>query len=304
MHSSASMRTFLIVASNKEVGEQVKQALHGTGKPLLALDIVTDLSNLSGYADSWKPQVLVADSRLKIDIEGCTVPVVKFNPLAFDVETLSNRIMQPPATTPTTAPPSTISKQPAHGIAVGFQGVKGGVGTTTVVAGMAEAAVQSGYRAAILDLAGDCAITLRAQADEQDGHLYLTDKGILVVQGVADLQQIWQVLSEEYDVIVVDAGRVGERKTETRALIRLGVLFFLVVTSKEIELLQPGSYPGYRLFLNQQPDRRWWQWDMAGGVLYDPERTDRVNRGEFGASSPFLLGMQEFTARVVQREIV
>ena len=178
MNSSASMRTFLIVALNEEIGEQVKQALHGTGKPLLALDIVTDLANLSGYADSWKPQVLVADSRLKIDIEGCTVPVVKFNPLAFDVETLSNRIMQPPASTPVAPSSPTISKQPAHGIAVGFQGVKGGVGTTTVVAGMAEAAVQSGYRAAILDLAGDCAITLRAQADEQDGHLYLTDKGI------------------------------------------------------------------------------------------------------------------------------
>ena len=298
------MRTFLIVALNKEVGEQAKQALHGTGKTLLALDIVTDLANMSGYVDSWKPQVLVVDSRLKIDTEGYTVPVVKFDPLAFDVETLSNRIMQPPASTPMAPSSPTISKQPAHGIAVGFQGVKGGVGTTTVVAGMAEAAAQSGYRAAILDLAGDCAITLRAQADEQDGHLYLTDKGILVVQGGADLQQIWQVLSAEYDVIVVDAGRVGEYKTETRALIRLGVLFFLVVTSREIELLQPGSYPGYRLFLNRQPDRRWWQWDMAGGVLYDPEMTDRVNRGEFGASSPFLLGMQEFTARVVQREIV
>lgn len=304
MNSSAGMRTFLIVTLDKEVGEQVKQVLHGTGKSLLALDIVTDLANLSGYVDSWKPQVLVVDSRLKIDIEGYTVPVVEFNPLAFDVETLSNRIMQPPAIAPVASPSSNISKQPAHGIAVGFQGVKGGVGTTTVVTGMAEAAAQSGYRAAILDLAGDCAITLRAQADEQDSHLYLTDKGILVVQGVADLQQIWQVLSEEYDVIVVDAGRVGEHKTETRALIRLGVLFFLVVTGKEIELLQPGSYPGYRLFLNQQPDRRWWQWDMAVGVLYDPEMTDRVNRGEFGASSPFLLGMQEFTARVVQREIV
>jgi len=40
---------------------------------------------------------------------------------------------------------------------------------------------------------------------------------------------------------------------------------------------------------------------MGGGFSW---MTDRVNRGEFGASSPFLLGMQEFTARVVQREIV
>jgi CheY-like chemotaxis protein len=304
MDSSASMRTILVVASSAEVGERVKRLLHGTGKPLLALDIVTDVARLAAYVDSWRPHVLAVDAGLKLSEEEWRVPIAVFDPLAFDPQTLANEILHLPPGAPAEAPLSIGPKRPAHGVAIGFQGVKGGVGTTTAAAGTAEAAVRCGYRAAIVDLAGDCAVTLRARADEQDGHLFLTESGIMIVQGAADLRQVWQVLSEEYDVVVIDAGRSGEHVAEVRTLIRLGVLFFLVVTDKEIEFLQPGRYPGYRLFLNRQPDRRWWQWDVAGGAPYDPEMTDRVNRGEFGTVSAFLLGMQEFTTRVVQREIV
>jgi hypothetical protein len=257
--------------------------------------------------------VLAVDVGLQLspqDLKRLGVGVVRFDPLALDLEALAQQIVQRQGAAPEQTVPPTVLPRPATGAAVGFQGIKGGVGTTTVAAGMALSAARQRYRTAILDLdsaggvAGDCALTLRAEMDGQDTHLFTTDAGILIVQGGVDLGQIWPILSRDYDVIVVDAGRVGEHIAETRALVRLGVLFFLVVTADEIPMLQPGSYPGYRLFLNREPERKWWQWDMAGAAPYDPEMTARVNHGRFGTSSAFLLGMSEFTTRVVAREIV
>jgi hypothetical protein len=301
--SSANVTTCLIAASSVESGREVQELLHKTGKSLLVVDVVADATCLSMALDNYKPDVLVADDNLNLDPRDYGVPVVRFGPFPIDVEDLSNQIVRregemPSASSP--VPERTISR----GVAIGFQGIKGGVGTTTVAAGMAAAAAGCGYRTAVLDLAGDCALTLRAQPDQKDGNLYLTENGILVVQDSKDLGQTWQILQSEYDVVVVDAGRVGENVPEARALVRLGVLFFLVITTGEIEMLNPGSYPGYRLFLNRQPNRRWWQLCVAGGVPDDPEVTERVNRGTFGASSPFLLEMQQFTTRVVQREII
>ena len=63
-----------------------------------------------------------------------------------------------------------------------------------------------------------------------------------------------------------------------------------------VELLESGAYPSFLMDGQVAP--------VLDYLDTRPEMTDRVNRGEFGASSPFLLGMQEFTARVVQREIV
>jgi hypothetical protein len=297
-----NLTTFLVFAPDVQLGERVKQLLHGTGQPLLALDIVADRTQLETALRAWKPRVLVADARLELKADW-GLPVVEYDDGAFDAEALAARILQHETDPPEMrdAPPP---ERPAHGVAVGFQGIKGGVGTTTVVAGMALAAARKGYRTAILDLSGDCALTLNARADEQDEHIFTSDEGILVIQGAADLPQVWQVLSEDYDVVVVDAGRDGEHATETRALTRLGVLFFLVVTAKEIELVHPGSYGRYRLFLNRQPDHRWWHLDLFAGIPDDPDLTERINRGKLASPSPFLEGMQAFTSRVLQREIV
>jgi hypothetical protein len=301
--STTDITTFLIVAFDQDIGQKVRELLHGTGMSLLALDVLTcaiDASRLREAVRSWRPQVLVVDSRVKLDPSDWDVPVVTFDPLSFDLLDLTEQILERKRAIPDEP---IAPSRPHHGIAVGFQGIKGGVGTTTVAAGMAVAAARSEYRTAILDLSGDCALTLRANPDKEDGNLFLTEDGILVVQSVADLGQIWSILSSEYDVVVVDAGRVGENVGEARALTRLGVLFFLVVTGDEIELLQPGRYPGYRPFLNRESAGRWWQLSMAGAVPDDPDLTARVNRGEFGTSSPFLLGMGEFAARVVRGEI-
>ena len=304
MHISG-VTTFLVVALDARVGERVREQLHGTGKALLALDVVTELAQLPEAIRSWQPQMLVVDAGLNLDPQEMGIPLVPFDPAAFDAETLADQVVEGAAP----PPPPSPAWRPRHGVAVGFQGIKGGVGTTAVAAGMAVAAARSGYRAAILDLAGDCALTLRARAHEEDPQVSWSGAGggesaILIVQGPVDLKEIWSLFRDRADVVVVDAGRVGEHVAETRALTRLGVLFFLVLTAEEIELLQPGRYPGYRLFLNREPNRRWWQWDVAGGVPDDPEMSARLNRGDFGAPSPFLLGMQEFTARVVQGEVV
>jgi hypothetical protein len=305
--------TVLIVATEQETGEKLRHLLHGSGKPVLALETITDVATVPERIKSWKPHVLAVDVGLQLspqDLKRLGVGVVRFDPLALDLEALAQQIVQRQGAAPEQTIPPAVLPRPATGAAVGFQGIKGGVGTTTVAAGMAVAPTKQRNRTANLKLdsaggvAGDCALTLRAEMDGQDTHLFTTDAGILMVQGGVDLGQIWPILSRDYDVIVVDAGRVGEHIAETRALVRLGVLFFLVVTADEIPMLQPGSYPGYRLFLNREPERKWWQWDMAGAAPYDPEITARVNQGRFGTSSAFLLGMSEFTTRVVTREIV
>jgi len=295
--------TCLIVALDLEVGKRVGAELHATGKPVLALDVVTELARLPETIRSWRPHVLVVDTRLHLDPQGVGLPLVPYDPAALDAETLAAQMLSG-------RPAAPLPPRPRlhHGVALGFQGIKGGVGTSTIAAGVAVAAAQSGYRAAMLDLAGDCALTLGAEALPDDPRLLLsraagTKTPIAIVQGAVDLHEAWSRFSQMADVVVVDAGRVGEHVAETHTLTRLGVRFFLVLTAQEMELLRPQVHPGYSIFLNREPVRSWWQWDVAGSTPEDPQMHARLNRGEFGAPCPFLLGLQTFVARAMRAEV-
>lgn len=314
-----SLTNIFIVVQNIHIGEQIRDALHNTGLDLLVMEIIDRPETLASLVITWRPQVLVAQQGLSL--EGISVPVVWFDCSAFNPQAVGKAVVQAAASAVAARPalqPHKPSQMPfvfspnlvRGGIAVGLQGVKGGVGTTTVACAIAITARHQQRQVAILDFdynGSDCAVTLHAREDQENPHLFMSDEGILVVRAPVDLNRVWATLADEYDVIVVDAGRVGECPEAVRALARMGVQWFLVCSPETLELLDPGRYPGFRILLNRERARRWWQWDVAGTLPNDELVTDQINRGAFnmaGAPSPFALGIQGFTSRLLLGEVV
>ena len=308
-----SLTNILVVAENTDIGGQVKDLLHRTGMDLLVLEVVTDPGGVPDLVVSWRPNVIVAQQGLPL--EGVSTPVVCFDITAFDPRAVAEAAIHAAANSgrpDSEIQPPTPSLMPAanarRGIAIGLQGVKGGVGTTTIACAIAEIACRQRRKVAVIDLdrsVSDCAITLRARGDADNPHLFMSDEGILIVRAPADLNRVWNKLVDEYDVIVVDAGRAGEFPDAVRALARLGVLWFLVCSPETLERLDPGRYPGFRILLNRERARRWFQWDVAGTLPDDEQVTRQINQGAFcNAESPFASSVQGFTARLLAGEVV
>lgn len=285
------MRQFIVYASTRELAETVGRLVVQTGYDVLFLDATDDPQEALKLARAWKASAVVMEEGLQDP--GFEVPVITFRAEAVKPEAIASAVLS-------AAPAPPAEEKPlAFRAALGFQGIKGGVGTTTIACAVAAKAAELGLRTVVLDLAGgDCIITLRGKEDEKDRHLYVAENGIVIVAAPGGLlpQEVWDALEEDYDLIVVDAGRAGENRRAVGEMMRRGVRFFLVATPACVEDLERGAFPGYEFILNRHTGA--WKGFQA---LFpeDPDVTGAVNRGEFGKGGALLAKAGEFLAGVL-----
>ena len=288
------MKNVVILASTEELAEQVAYHLMATGKDLLVVDVTTTLRELGAMVASLQPDALVVQEDLTDQVKTDT-PIFTFGAdfTPDQADPLADAILRGMTERKPEPVPTSYATQ-YYSAALAFQGIKGGVGTTSLACGAAVVATRAKQRTVILDLAGgDCVRTLRGRRHE-DGR-FVTEVGVDIIAGAVDVEQAWPRLRQDYDVIVVDAGRVGRYKSAVRALGRRGVRFYLVTTPAWLHLVN-GSYPGYELLINRV-DRVKYE---GTEVPLDPDLSSRVNKGSFASSSPFLVGVEHFVLNVMR----
>lgn len=288
-----NMRNVVVLASTEELAERVAYHLMATGKDLLVVDVTTNLRELGAMVASLQPDALVVQEDLADQVKTDT-PVFTFGAdfTPDRADPLADAILRGMAERKP-KPASTSYATQYYSTALAFQGIKGGVGTTSLACGAAVVATRAGQHTVVLDLAGgDCVRTLRGRRHE-DGR-FVTEIGVDIIAGAVDVDQAWPRLQRDYDVIVVDAGRVGRYGPAVRALGQRGVRFYLVTTPAWLHLVN-GSYPGYELLINRVTRA-----SEGTEVPLDPDLSSRVNKGNFASSSPFLAGVEHFVLSVMR----
>lgn len=268
--ATAAPRRFIIICRSRELASQIEDQLlmsgfsiacYGAGGPEQAQSL----------ARATQPEVALMESGLNI-APPSGARVVHFDPARFDPAEVARRIADPePASAVPCAPPPTPSL--TWRTALGFVGMAGGVGTTTLVCALALAAARRGENALVVDMAGgDCLPTFGGELRRETAAWSVRKKeygerlGVIVASSLSRIER-------QPDVLLVDAGSLREM-ARADALTRSGITLFYVVPhdldaaglthpTKERRLVNKASKAG------------------EGRIPFDEALTARINAGRF-----------------------
>lgn len=268
-------RRYIVISSNPEYAQWLFNALMQTGE------------NIAGYACGLPNQAQQLEQNLQPDVivteKGTSIssnlPVLYFDK-SVNVEELARQILSPPTT-----PASKSEPAPAPcltwRVALGFAGMAGGVGTTSLVCAFALAAARRGENTLLVDMAGgDCLPTLGGDLRRETAAWSVRKKefgdGLTVI--VADsLNHI----ERQPDALLIDLGAMTHR-ARIDAVTRAGVKVFYVLPHA-LDMAGVSHPAQERRLVTLAPKA------SASTFPFDPELVRRINAKTFEpADTPFM----------------
>lgn len=214
-----------------------------------------------------QPEVILAETGVVLDT---TLRVIRFDPARFDPLEVAAQILSDPA-------PAAPEMKPAPCLtwrtALGFAGMAGGVGTTTLVCAFAQAAARRGENTLIVDMAGgDCLPTLGGDLRRETAAWSVRKQefgdrlGLIVADSLTCIER-------QPDALLIDLG-VMTRRARVDAVTRAGVkVFYVLPHALDMAGL---SHPAQeRRLVSMAPKA------SPAAFPFDPELVRRINAKTF-----------------------
>lgn len=219
--SAGALRRFIIVCREQQAALEAEEQLLTRGRGIACQGCVTPGQH-KVFERAIQPEVILAETGVELDT---TLRVIRFDPARFDpLEVVSQLLTDLAPAVPETKPAPCLTWR----VALGFAGMAGGVGTTSLVCAFALAAARRGENVLLVDMAGgDCLPTLGGDLRRETAAWSVRKKefgdGLTVI--VADsLNHI----ERQPDALLIDLGAMTNR-ARIDAVTRAGVKVFYVL---------------------------------------------------------------------------